>query len=224
VRPGCCLTKRAVPRCRACQDGVVSGVKTVSLHASDTAALSELIRERARTLERPCVVAIDGGSGAGKSTLAANLAHGLEACVLDSDGFFAGGVVVRTDAPPDRVRDCIDWNRQRPVLDALRAGTAASYLAFDWDAFDGRLETERTFLEPRPFVLFEGVYTARPELSDLVDLRVLLEVAPALRLTRLLAREGSIGPWERQWHEAEDWYFSQVVPPQLFDVILTSSA
>jgi uridine kinase len=192
-----------------------------SLRASDTVALGELIRGRARSLGRPCVVAIDGRSGAGKSTLAANLVRALDACVLDSDGFFAGGVAVRTDGPRDRVRDCIDWRRQRPILEALRAGETASYLAFDWEAFDGRLATAPTSVEPRPVVLFEGVYTARPELSDLVDLRVLLEVAPATRLARLLAREGSIGPWERQWHEAEDWYFAQVAPPHAFDVIVS---
>lgn len=197
--------------------------ESFSLPGSEMAALGELIHERARRLGRPCVVAIDGRSGAGKSTLAAQLVHALDACVLDSDGFFAGGVAIRTDAPQERVRDCIDWKRQRPVLEALRAGATASYLAFDWEAFDGRLATEPTSVEPRPFVLFEGVYTARPELSDLVDLRVLLEVAPATRLARLLAREGSIGAWERQWHEAEDWYFAQVVPPQLFDAILVSS-
>lgn len=185
-------------------------------------SLVALIRERARPLGRSCVVAIDGRSGAGKSTLAAALASALDACVLDGDAFFAGGVAVRSDAPRDRVRDCIDWTRQRPVLEALRAGRTASYFAFDWDAFDGRLASEPTTIEPRPLVLFEGVYTGRPELSDLVDLRVLLRVDPATRIERLLAREGSIGAWERQWHEAEDWYFSHLAPPGLFDVILAS--
>ncbi|MEO8623868.1 MAG: AAA family ATPase [bacterium] len=167
------------------------------------------------------MVALDGRSGAGKSTLAANIAEALGACVLDSDDFFVGGVVVRSDAPQDRVRDCIDWKRQRPVLQALRAGREASYVAFDWDAFDGRLHTESTVVEPRSIVLFEGVYTARPELSDLVDLRLLLRVSEATRVARLLAREGGLGAWDRQWHEAEEWYFTHVVPPHCFDAILS---
>lgn len=169
---------------------------------------------------RPYVVALDGRSGAGKSTLAASVAATLGACVLDGDDFFAGGVAVRSDTPQDRVRDCIDWRRQRPVLEALRAGREASYVAFDWSAFDGRLAAEPTIVEPRSVVLFTGVYTARPELADLVDLRLLLRVSEATRVARLLAREGGIGAWERQWHEAEEWYFSQVVPPHAFDVIL----
>jgi len=192
----------------------------LSLDADGTESLIVGIRERGRELSRPCVVALDGRSGAGKSTLAANIAEALGACVVDSDDFFAGGVAVRGDAPQDRVRDCIEWKRQRPVLEALRAGSEARYVAFDWDAFDGRLDTEPTIVEPRSVVLFEGVYTARPELTDLVDLRLLLRVSEATRVARLLAREGGIGAWERQWHEAEEWYFTHVVPSHVFDLIL----
>lgn len=179
------------------------------------------IRQRAAELGRPCVVALDGRSGVGKSTLAAHITTALRGRVLEGDDFFAGGVTVRSDTPQDRARDCMDWKRQRPVLEALRAGRAESYLAFDWDAFDGRLRSEPTLIEPRPVVLFEGVYTARPELADLVDLRLLLEVSDAVRVARLLAREGSISAWERQWHEAEQWYFTQIAPPQVFDIVLS---
>jgi uridine kinase len=192
--------------------------------ANGTATLIVAIRERSRRLSRPCVVALDGRSGAGKSTLAANIAEALGACVVDGDDFFSGGLAVRSDALQDRVRDCIDWKRQRPVLEALRAGRKASYSAFDWDAFDGRLEIEPTVVEPRSVVLFEGVYTARPELTDLVDLRVLLWVSETTRVARLLAREGDIGAWERQWHEAEEWYFTHAVPSHVFDLILGEPA
>lgn len=195
-------------------------MNSLTLDPGGTAALLARIRELASELARPCVVALDGRSGVGKSTLAANLAKEINARVLDGDDFFAGGVVVRNDAPEDRARDCIDWERQRPVLEMLRSGRVASYLAFDWEAFDGRLKTGPTVVEPRPIVLFEGVYSARPELLDLVDLRLLLQVSNPTRLARLLAREGRISAWERQWHEAEDWYFTHSVPPHVFDAIL----
>lgn len=191
---------------------------------NDTGALVGRIRECARELARPCVVALDGRSGVGKSTLAAHLAEALDACVLEGDDFFAGGVMVRTDSPEDRARDCIDWKRQRVVLEMLRSGWEARYVGFDWEAFDGRLKTESTAVEPRPIVIFEGVYSARPELSDLLDLRLLLRVSEPTRLARLLAREGSISAWERQWHEAEEWYFTRLVPSEEFDVILREPA
>ena len=190
------------------------------LHARDAAALARLIERRSARLARPYVVALDGRSGAGKSTLARRLAELLDAVVLEGDDFFAGGVVVRSDTPRDRARDCIDWRRQRPVLESLRAGREASYVAFDWESFDDRLESEPRRRAPRAAVVFEGVYSARPELGDLIDLRVLLHVSDETRIARLIAREGTIGPWERQWHEAEEWYFAHVATPALFDVIV----
>jgi len=69
-------------------------------------------------------------------------------------------------------------------------------------------------------VILEGVYSARPELRDLIDLRLLLRIDETTRYARLLAREGSIGAWERQWHEAEEHYFSAIVPDAYFDVII----
>jgi uridine kinase len=190
------------------------------LRAAGEEVLVALLRERSQALGRPCVVALDGRSGCGKSTLAARLATALDAAVLEGDDFFAGGVTVRTDAPQDRARDCIDWRRQRPVLQALRAGRDATYIAFDWHTFDGRCESAPRCVAARPIVLFEGVYSARPELGDSLDLRVLLSVPEETRSARLLEREGSIGPWERQWQEAEDWYFAHAAPPATFDVIV----
>jgi len=170
----------------------------------------------------PVCVALDGRSGVGKSTLASQLARATAATLLDGDSFFAGGIEVRSDSPEQRARDCIDWRRQRPVLEALRAGRSACYHAFDWERFDGSLETELTVVEPAPggVVLLEGVYSGRPELCDLLHLRLLLRVADDVRISRLLAREHGLTSWERQWHEAEEWYFANAAPPAGFDVII----
>jgi uridine kinase len=192
----------------------------IQVGAEDIFSLASHAREGAAGIGRPYVVAIDGRSGVGKSTLALRLVEALDACLLDGDAFFRGGVVLRRDTPRERADDCIDWRLQRPVLEALRAGRASSYFAFDWDVFDGRLEARPTHLDPRSFIVFEGVYSARPELADLVDLRVLVRARDDTRTARLLAREGTTGPWQRQWHEAEEWYFTQVSRPQAFDVVV----
>jgi uridine kinase len=167
-------------------------------------------------------VALDGRSGVGKSTLAKRLAQATAATLLDGDSFFAGGIGVRSDSPEERARDCIDWRRQRAVLDALRAGRSASYRAFDWEAFDGSLQTELTVveLERSSVVIVEGVYSARPELADLLDLRMLLRAPDDVRMARLLAREQRLTQWELQWHEAEEWYFANAAPPAGFDLIV----
>jgi para-aminobenzoate synthetase len=195
-------------------------VTPVIVRADDVPSLVEQIGLRRVVRQRPFCVALDGRSGAGKSTLAKRLADVMSATLLDGDGFFAGGVAVRGDLPEHRARDCIDWRRQRAVLEALRAGRAASYRAFDWEAFNGSLGREPTVVEPRSVVIVEGVYSARPELADLLDLRVLLRVQDDVRRARLLAREQSLTDWELQWHDAEDWYFANAAPCAGFDVIV----
>lgn len=196
-------------------------MKPVVFLVDDVDAIVEHIAARRGDVRALCV-ALDGRSGVGKSTLARQLADALAATLVDGDTFYAGGTTVRTDSPEERARDCIDWRRQRAVLEALRDAGSASYRSFDWEAFDGRLESEATVvtLEPSSVVIVEGVYSARPELADLFDLRVLLRVPDDVRLARLVAREQGLTAWELQWHEAEAWYFAHAAPPAGFDVIV----
>ncbi len=168
----------------------------------------------------PVVVAVDGRSGVGKSTLAAQLAEQFGGLVIEGDDFYAGGTGILGDPPASRAARCIDWQDQRRVLGLLKRGQAAAWHAFDWDAFDGSRSAQATRVAPARLVILEGTYSARPELADLTDLRLLLRVPDAVRLVRLLAREGEIGPWETQWHEAEDWYFAHAAPADQFDLVL----
>ena len=157
-----------------------------------------------RCAPTPFVVAIDGRSGAGKSTLAAEVARALggvhaapTVTVIEGDEFYAGGSAHRWDTrtPAERASHVIDWRRQREVLQALRTTGRAEWRPFDWDADDWDSDIVPLRREPfrctaTPVVLLEGAYSARPELHDLLDLRVLLHTPTDLRLRRLLEREG----------------------------------
>ena len=189
--------------------------------AGDADTLADIVTASAQQKVSPFIVAVDGRSGVGKSTIAQALAERLDACVVEGDDFYAGGIELRSDSAASRAAACIDWTRQRTIIEALAAGRSAHWRAFDWEAFDGRLCDESTKLEPRPVVILEGVYAARPELADLLDLRVVLVVPDEERLARLAAREGTIGPWERQWHEAEHFYFEAIMPIDRFDIIIS---
>lgn len=189
-------------------------------------ALVEVVRERSvsRALDQPLVVAIDGRSGAGKSTLAAATAKAVGASVIDGDDFYAGGSAAEWDrrTAAEKAAGCIDWRRQRTVLEAVRRGEPPSWRSYDWDAFDGRLDDEVQHRLPSSIVILEGAYSARPELADLVDLRVLLDTPTETRRAQLLAREGDDyrDDWEARWSEAEDHYFGSVVPLSGFDLVL----
>ncbi|MEM7272084.1 MAG: adenylyl-sulfate kinase [Actinomycetota bacterium] len=183
---------------------------------------------------RPLIVAIDGRSGAGKSTLAAEAANrlaarGLPAAVIEGDDFYAGGSSIAWDerTPEDKARHVIDWRRQRPVLSHLRERRPAHWRPFDWaaDEWDGPDPPlgAPTSCEPTAVVMLEGAYSGRPELADLVDLRVLLDTPEPVRARRLRDREGEDYQvsWEGRWREAENHYFSAVAPPDGFDLVIT---
>lgn len=182
------------------------------------------IEARAQDMRRPLLVSIDGKSGSGKSTLAEVIRQKVRASVISGDDFFAGGEAVTNVSPEKLVEICIDWQALRRVLKQLHLSEPACFFAYDWMAFDGSRKSEMTRIEALDVVLLEGVYSARSELRDLVDLTVLLEISDEERLRRLLAREGEISLWERQWHCAEDWYFATSAPRESFDVVLNGVA
>jgi uridine kinase len=191
-------------------------------YSNELDRLSADIQHSAARSNSPFVVAIDGKSGAGKSTLAELLAERLDALVLSGDDFFAGGVTVRQDPLSVLAEVCIDWRHLRGVMLSLLSNGRAQFHPFDWEAFDGSMQSDPLVLKARPVIIVEGVYSARPELRDLVDFSILIEVPEDLRMRRLLEREGQIGPWERQWHLAEDWYFKNRVGPEDFDVVVSA--
>jgi uridine kinase len=184
--------------------------------------LSFDIQRSAVQSRSPFVVAIDGRSGVGKSTLAALLATRLDALVISGDDFFSGGVTLRHDPPSVLAENCIDWRSLKEVVTTLSTKGQARFLPFDWEAFDGSKRSDPVVLEARPIIIVEGVYSARPELQELLDFSVLIDIPDDLRRRRLTEREGEIGAWERQWHLAEDWYFENRVRGEGFDVVITS--
>ena len=173
----------------------------------------------------PLLVALDGRSGAGKSSLAAAVQSELDSCsIVDGDSFYSGGSGESWDArsAQEKAARVIDWRRQRPVLEALARKEAGSWNGYDWQAFDDRLETAPTVCTPADVVIIDGAYSARPELADLLDLRVLLDTTEQTRLERLSEREGDIyrDEWFARWNDAEEHYFSRVMPRSAFDLVL----
>jgi para-aminobenzoate synthetase len=175
---------------------------------------------------RPVLVALDGRSGTGKSTLAQAVGAEVGALVIDGDDFYRGGDDAYWDAqaPAQKVDLVIDWRRQRAVLQRLRGRRQAQWQPYDWDADDGRLATQ-VIAGPADVVILDGAYSARAELADLYDLRVLLCVRRDIRQDRLRRREGEQewAEWQARWGEAEDLYFEKLMPPESFDLVLDGS-
>lgn len=183
--------------------------------------LAKTISYRAMQKSGSYFIAVDGRSGAGKSTLAVELAKLLDASVVEGDDFFAGGVDLLDITAGDLAEICIDWRRQAELLQTLKSQNVAEYFPFDWEAFDGTKSEVSKQVRSRRIVIVEGVYSARPELRHLIDFSICIDLPEHLRMRRLLEREGEIGPWELQWHRAEDWYFENQAKIEDFDAVLT---
>jgi uridine kinase len=178
----------------------------------------------------PFLVALDGGSGAGKSTLAVALAEQLSGVIIQSDDFYAAHI---PDAewdrrtPAEQYAEVIDWQRlRREALEPLLAGHPARWYPFDFFTRypDGTytLQTVPVERPPANVIVLDGAYSCRPELHDLIDLRVLVEVPVAVRHERLQGREAAdfLAEWHARWDALEVYYFTEVCPPSTFDLVV----
>jgi uridine kinase len=185
--------------------------------------LCERITALRTAAQTPVLVALDGRSGAGKSTLAGLVGAQVGALVIDGDDFYRGGTDASWEGlgPTEKIDQVVDWERQRSLLAPLRRGEAVTWQPYDWEADDGR-RGSTVAAGPAAVVILDGAYSARPELSDLYSLRVLLDVTRDIRRARLLLREGERyrAEWEACWEEAEDLYFDVLMPPAAFDLVL----
>jgi uridine kinase len=179
------------------------------------------------------VVAIDGHGAAGKSTIAAMVAEATGAALVHTDDFFEAGpepgasarVVahagVSSPAQPG-LSAYYDWRRLRAeALEPLRAGRGATFRRFDWERGAGLDGT--VWVTPEPLIVFEGVFSACPELSDLVDRSVFVDTPEPERLRRLRAQ---VTPeeWDDEWLKAEQAYFDLIRPPSAFDLIVRGAS
>lgn len=180
---------------------------------------------------RPLLVALEGGSGAGKSTLAGMIAEALNAALIPGDDFYAVHIPdAEWDArtPAERARDAVDWRRlRREALEPLLAGSPARWHPFDFEALrpDGTYPLHKEFVERQPadVIVLDGAYSARPELTDLIGLSVLVDVPIGIRHQRLARREPAdfLTAWHARWDVAEAYYFTHVRPPSSFDLMVT---
>jgi para-aminobenzoate synthetase len=196
---------------------------------------SEVVAEIQQLLSsynRPIVVAVDGGSGAGKSILAFWIHSELDSALIPLDDFFSADIPdYQWDefTVEEKLRYVFDWDRLRhQVIEPLLRGKPATWRAFDFESglrVDGTygMQDELKQREPADVILIEGAYSASPELADLVDLAILVEVPVEERHARLEAREERefLRQWHRIWDEVESHYFTEVRPKGSFDVVVS---
>ena len=194
---------------------------------------AEVIKDAIRALQvgdtgRVIVVALDGHSGAGKTTLATTIAETLDAAVLHGDDFYRD--MPDDDraqlSPAQGVDQYFDWQRLgTEALTKLVRRERAQFRPFNWTVGSG-LTDAAVNVVPSDIVVVEGVYCARPEFDDLIDLKVLVEVAQGERETRRALRPRTVSrdepqAWDTRWDAAERLYFKSIRPRDAFDIIVS---
>ena len=181
------------------------------------------------------IIIVTGRPAAGKSTLASMLEQEVDSVVVQSDDFFSAHIPdwewdVRS--VPERARDVLDWPRLRTdALEPLLASKTARWHPFDFAAglrSDGPYAMSKHFVEKQaaPVIILEGAYSSSPEISDLLDLAVLIDVPIFERHQRLDQREEDkqfLQRWHSLWDEVEEYYFTKVMPKSSFDLVVSGN-
>jgi len=146
-----------------------------------------------RENKRPLLVGIAGGSGSGKSTLADAVLKTLggRVLVIEQDSYYAccGRLsVAERDKRNFDHPDAVELALLGEHLRELKAGNAVERPFYDFLTHSRLAKTEP--LEPTPVILVEGLFLfVEPELRELFDLRVFVDVAADIRLQRRIARD-----------------------------------
>jgi uridine kinase len=199
-------------------------VATDTRWGAATEAVTSAIADWQASCPGLLVVAIDGHGTAGKSTLAAEIASATAAALVHTDDFFLRPPAHAGEQPrrPRSLRQYYDWRRIRAeALEPLRARHSARFRCFDWGrgAGLGGVATVR----PSDLILLEGVFSAAPELSDLVDWSVFVDTPEHERLRRLHAQ---VAPddWDADWLAVQQSYFDQTRPAASFDLVVSGAS
>ncbi len=191
--------------------------------------------------EHPLRVAIDGMDAAGKTTLADELVHPLEGrgrpvIRASIDGFHrprADRHRRGADSPEGYYHDSFDYAAVRAAL-LVPLGPRGSR-SYRRAVFDFRTDTPATTpnedAPSQAVLLFDGVFLLRPELADLWDYRIFLDVAFDVALRRAMTRDqplfGSAAAVEARYAQryipGQRVYLATVRPWEQADVVIDNN-
>ena len=114
----------------------------------------------------------------GRTTLYEEMDKQLNASVILADNFYSDSQSEEW-APrtaKKTAEGAIDWRRMRAeALEPLLHGKVAEWHTSNWGTGIG-LSEEKITCKSTPIIILDGAFYTRPELSDIVDLSVLVEL------------------------------------------------
>lgn len=159
------------------------------------------------------LIAICGGSGSGKTVLATALAKSLgshQVCLVSEDAYYRdfsslGSLV---DGLNFDKAEAKDLDQLRLDLTALKFGSSVKKQHY---CMKTRIRsTLDETIEPKEFVVVEGIHVLNHALRDLFDLTVFIDTPHHIRLARRIIRD--VGTRGRKMSKVVDTYMRNVLP------------
>ncbi len=156
---------------------------------------------------KPCaIVAADGMCASGKTTLASRLAEEFGFEIIHMDDFFLP-YEMRTEDRLSQTGGNIHYERFiEEVIIPLKENRDFEYRTFDCSS--GTYGEKRKIQQGKP-VIIEGAYSLHPEIPDIYDLKIFLQISPDLQLERIKKRNGpqALEVFKEKWIPFENRYF-----------------
>lgn len=166
---------------------------------------------------RPCIIAIDGRCGSGKSTCGRLLAEKYSGNLLHMDDFYLRKEQ-RTKERYQTPGENIDHERVKETLAKWVKHEPFVYQKFDHLTLE---PGENIFMYPADLLVVEGSYSFHKDLRDFYDLKIFLDIDPALQRERLRKREGeNFRMFQEKWIPLEELYFERLHVQDYADIYI----
>ena len=152
------------------------------------------------------VIAIDGMCASGKTTLANALSEEFGMQIIRMDDFFLP-FAMRTAERLSQPGRNIHYERfVKEVACPLRNGSDFEYRVFS--CAEGDYTAVRSICASKPIII-EGAYSLHPEIPDIYDLKIFLQINPETQLERIKNRNGTeaLEAFRSKWIPFENKYF-----------------
>lgn len=186
--------------------------------------------------KRTVIVGIDGLGGAGKSTVSELLlarlkSDGHNVILLHIDDFIhTRAVRYNSDFAQWECYYNLQWRYDYLIREVLAPVRSSGEVVRDIELYDKDTDTyfyEHIDIPEGSIVIIEGIFLQRPEIRDLFDFMIYIDIPEETRLSRVLRRDGYIGneddireKYENRYFPAEQHYVSTCSPQLNADFIV----
>ena len=165
------------------------------------------------------IIAVEGMCASGKTTLANSLAEEYGFEIIHTDDFFLP-FDMRTEERLSQSGGNIHYERfVEEVAVPLKENRNFEYRVFDCSS--GTYGKKRKIRCDRP-VIIEGAYSLHPEIPDIYDLKIFLQISPVLQLERIEKRNDlqALEVFKEKWIPYENRYFDSFGIREKSDILI----